>query len=1173
MWGIRRFLCCSGLIAFGAALAVAQNAPGYFTRHAVYVTPSPTETTNGHATLEYFDGLGRQFASISEDMTSGESSAVMCELDDRNNIVRQWQPLHLLLNGATSVASIMSALETASDDDSPYTDISYSQRLNPMETSRHRPGSIAHDSEGIRTAYSLNSASGENSCLNLTWDQTSGALRNNGYAEPATLRIVTTTDEDGCSETKFIDSRNREVATRLHRDGIIAETYYVYDHAGRLRYAISPMGMDMIKKSRPGLIDDSDPALSDFSHCYRYDGLGRQVYAKIPGADPVETVYDSRGLCAFIRDGNLKEKGHWLATAYDYAGRPSITAIISDPRNASELSEEMSKKQALAYFIGSSSAPLFGYANPWGEKCIADSVLTVTWHDDYRFIESIPGDSLKSAFIYSELPGYDSRSEIQSAARGRVTGTMSKILGANGHIFSAVYYDSRGKACREIHSCIDGSVVTDAYRRRLGGEPEIHSAQTMHNDGTVSTEVTAVEYDSFGRPTRSSVCIDGQKEIELFSHEYDWAGRLVSTGADGLSIKYDYDTSGRRNSMRASFPAIGKTASEGMIAESIDFENGSSEFPSFNGNVTAHSLSRIETKTGKQHSSHLVSHEFSYDGLNRLAAAVHSSVITGGRAPINDRGSKSTQYSYDLNGNLMSLYRGSDDTEPLDRVTFSRSGNKVIRAYDDAEFEELATDGTFRDGSDSRIEYTWDANGNMTSDLNSRISKITYSHLNLPLEVTMTDGRRIVYIHDANGRPLGERYLTPRRSFIADPIAGSLSRSASFPQIGSSDSLFHDLTESDFLTHFVAAYRERVGSRIYFREGNTKGTLGPRRLARLCFDGGYLADSVVNRYITDYRGSVIAVARQSEGVPSLMTYFPYGAPHSIAEDSSGAMPLTFEGKETELMHGLGWCDFGARRYDPHSASWMTPDPRSGELPGVSPYAYCAANPTRFVDPDGNSPVYNLNGIFLGNTREGFRGQVYIYMGDRYVNFGCLAERRLKPVLGDDIDTYDNVTKAKLLNERGHTNIWNHIIGMFHGKNLQGYIFSMSHIRNGRIGYIPDEDNNKKNPVYWNTAHGENAIPIISGSPVFMVSDNGYEGTVENIAAAVLYHEWLSHGVLNYGNNTHNHHLAYLNTINSDLWDKTTLKFKKHSRKNFKALLTNEYIYTIFSFDLLKAFYK
>ena len=46
-------------------------------------------------------------------------------------------------------------------------------------------------------------------------------------------------------------------------------------------------------------------------------------------------------------------------------------------------------------------------------------------------------------------------------------------------------------------------------------------------------------------------------------------------------------------------------------------------------------------------------------------------------------------------------------------------------------------------------EYTYDRNGNLTQDLNKRISSIQYNLLNLPQNITYSTGSTIAYTYDA----------------------------------------------------------------------------------------------------------------------------------------------------------------------------------------------------------------------------------------------------------------------------------------------------------------------------------------------------------------------------------------------------------------------------------------
>ena len=62
---------------------------------------------------------------------------------------------------------------------------------------------------------------------------------------------------------------------------------------------------------------------------------------------------------------------------------------------------------------------------------------------------------------------------------------------------------------------------------------------------------------------------------------------------------------------------------------------------------------------------------------------------------------------------------------------------------------------------------------------------------------------------------------------------------------------------------------------------------------------------------------------------------------------------SFTGKEKDSETGFYY--FGARYYDPNlSGLFLSVDPMADKYPSISPYAYCAWNPVKLVDPDGDS---------------------------------------------------------------------------------------------------------------------------------------------------------------------------------------------------------------------------
>lgn len=77
----------------------------------------------------------------------------------------------------------------------------------------------------------------------------------------------------------------------------------------------------------------------------------------------------------------------------------------------------------------------------------------------------------------------------------------------------------------------------------------------------------------------------------------------------------------------------------------------------------------------------------------------------------------------------------------------------------------------------------------------------------------------------------------------------------------------------------------------------------------------------------------------------------------------------------------GYGYFGARYMDHELMTmWLSVDPMADKYPGISPYAYCAWNPVKLVDPDGREIWIVGND---GNKYQYKRGKLYNKDGSRY----------------------------------------------------------------------------------------------------------------------------------------------------------------------------------------------
>lgn len=71
-------------------------------------------------------------------------------------------------------------------------------------------------------------------------------------------------------------------------------------------------------------------------------------------------------------------------------------------------------------------------------------------------------------------------------------------------------------------------------------------------------------------------------------------------------------------------------------------------------------------------------------------------------------------------------------------------------------------------------------------------------------------------------------------------------------------------------------------------------------------------------------------------------------------------PFVFTGKEKDEETGYGY--FGARYMDHELMTmWLSVDPMADKYPSISPYAYCAWNPVKLVDPDGQEAIASDDG--------------------------------------------------------------------------------------------------------------------------------------------------------------------------------------------------------------------
>ena len=110
------------------------------------------------------------------------------------------------------------------------------------------------------------------------------------------------------------------------------------------------------------------------------------------------------------------------------------------------------------------------------------------------------------------------------------------------------------------------------------------------------------------------------------------------------------------------------------------------------------------------------------------------------------------------------------------------------------------------------------------------------------------------------------------------------------------------------------------------------------------------AVSTLYFYHPDHLGSSSWITNANGAAVQHLHYLPWGEDFVDQRLTGWAAPYTFSAKEKDAETGLSY--FGARYYSSDLSIWLSVDPMSDKYPSLSPYAYCANNPIKLVDPNG-----------------------------------------------------------------------------------------------------------------------------------------------------------------------------------------------------------------------------
>lgn len=111
-------------------------------------------------------------------------------------------------------------------------------------------------------------------------------------------------------------------------------------------------------------------------------------------------------------------------------------------------------------------------------------------------------------------------------------------------------------------------------------------------------------------------------------------------------------------------------------------------------------------------------------------------------------------------------------------------------------------------------------------------------------------------------------------------------------------------------------------------------------------------------YHPDHLGSSSWITEKCGHSVQHLHYLPWGEDFVDQRSTNWNAMYTFSAKEKDTETGYSY--FGARYYSSDLNIWLSVDPMVSKYPSLSPYVYCADNPVKLVDPNGEAWKPTIN---------------------------------------------------------------------------------------------------------------------------------------------------------------------------------------------------------------------
>lgn len=401
-------------------------------------------------------------------------------------------------------------------------------------------------------------------------------------------------------------------------------------------------------------------------------------------------------------------------------------------------------------------------------------------------------------------------------------------------------------------------------------------------------------------------------------------------------------------------PIGGSAAPMGALTTTNTMLNNTNSL--YNGNI-AFTTSYMNTGN-TSFNQKIIGNLYQYDQLNRIRQAnTYKYDAANGyyRGEPKDKTPfmYDNTYTYDLNGNLLTLQRYNGNAQRFDNLTYNYDNSKCLTNRLTHVNDDAANTNIMPEDIDNQAagNYAYDALGNMIKDQQAGITTIDWTPFGKIDRITAIKNKTLGFKYDALGNRV-EKFTD---------INGNMEKLYYLRDAQGNIMSTYKLKNGDLYLDELYVYgSNRLGSLLVNKKiEDLGGGLGNHTAGKKTYElNNHLGNVMMTisdapKYLdSDGNGSTDAT---TASVSTAQDYYPFGMLMPGRNYNASAYKFGFNGKENDIeVMGITGAlqDYGMRQYNSLLAQFMSVDPITKKYPELTPYQFASNRPIDGIDLDG-----------------------------------------------------------------------------------------------------------------------------------------------------------------------------------------------------------------------------